>query len=161
MLVIFDVDGTLADCRHRMHHIRPNPPIHPVTGKKVQRRFDLFHNDCVHDTPIPAVVNLYQRMVADPGVTVILLTGRPMSVRHFTEKWFEEHGLGGYDELITKPAGGDMIPDIEFKRGVADRVEKQYGRPINMVFEDRQRVVEMWKARGTFVFDVLQHEGDW
>jgi hypothetical protein len=39
-------------------------------------------------------------------------------------------------------------------------VEAQYGRKVDMVFEDRQRVVAMWKERGTFVLDVLQHEDD-
>ena len=160
LLTIFDIDGTLANCAHRMHHIRPDPSHDPVTGRKVQKRFDRFHRDCVYDTPIPAVVEIYKRFVADPDVAVILLTGRPFSARQDTEDWFAKQGLLGYDQLYTKFDGQDFMPDKEQKPMVADMVEAQYGRKIDMVFEDRQRVVAMWKARGTFVLDVLQHEDD-
>lgn len=158
MLVVFDIDGTLADVEHRMHYIMPNPPVDPDTGRKVPRRFDMFHKSCVYDTPIQPVVDIYLRMVADPNVKVVLLTGRPMSARYDTEQWFIRHGLTGYNALYTKPAGHDMMADKESKRLAADQIEREFGEPITMVFEDRDRVVQMWKARGTFVFNVAQFE---
>jgi hypothetical protein len=103
------------------------------------------------------VVNIYRRFVADPDVIVVLLTGRPDHVRDKTEAWFVQHGLEGYDELFLK-TGDQHIPDFEQKASVADHVEEKYGQPIDMVFEDRQRVVAMWKRRGTFVFDVIQDQ---
>jgi hypothetical protein len=156
-LVIFDVDGTLGCAQHRLHYIRPNPSHDPVTGKKRKRRYDKFHNACVLDTPIPAVVNIYRRMVADPDVTVVLLTGRPDSVRDLTVQWFTDNDLNGYDALYMK-TGDQQTPDVEQKATTADEIEARYGMSIDMVFEDRQRVVAMWKARGTFVLDVLQHK---
>jgi hypothetical protein len=158
-LTIFDIDGTITNPSHRMKYINPTPSHHPDTGKKVKRRFDLFHNACDLDTPIAPVVNIYRRFIADPNVIVVLLTGRPDSVRDKTEAWFVQHGLTGYDELFLK-TGDQHIPDFEQKAMIADQVEAKYGQPIDMVFEDRQRVVAMWKARGTFVFDVLQHPDD-
>ncbi len=158
MLVVFDIDGTLADVEHRMHFIMPQPPIDPVTGRKVPRRFDLFHKACVDDTPIWPVVDIYRRLVADPNVRVVLLTGRPMSARYDTEQWFIRNGLEGYDALYTKPAGQDMQADKESKSIAAAQIEREFGEPIAMVFEDRDRVVQMWKARGTFVFNVAQVE---
>ena len=155
-LVIFDIDGTLACAQHRIKYIRPDPSHDPVTGKKYGRRYDLFHGACDLDPPIPAVVDIYRRMVADPDVTVILLTGRPDRVREKTEQWFVDHDLLGYDELFLK-TGDQNVPDVEQKSAIADALEAKYGRKIDMVFEDRQRVVAMWKARGTFVLDVLQH----
>ena len=159
-LVVFDIDGTLANCEHRMHHIKPDPAIDPVTGRKVKRRFDLFHKACVDDTPITPVVDIFLRMVADPNVIVVLLTGRPMSARYDTTQWFTKHGLDGYDELFTKPSGQDMMPDKQQKLMIAEHIEKKYGMPISMVFEDRSRVVEMWKERGTFVLNVEQKPAD-
>lgn len=158
MLVVFDIDGTLADVEHRMHYIMPQPPKDPVTGRKVMRRFDLFHKACVDDTPIWPVVDVYLRFIADPNVRVVLLTGRPMSARYDTEQWFIRNGLEGYDALYTKPSGQDMMPDKESKSQAAAQIERDFGEPIAMVFEDRERVVQMWKERGTFVFNVAQVE---
>jgi len=159
MLVVFDLDGTIADVRHRMHYIRPNPAVDPVTGKKVKRRFDLFHAACVDDGVIEPVAALYRRFVADPDVTVVVLSGRDHATLDATVDWFDRMGLPQPDELLLKQ-GDQGLPDVEQKRVRANQLENKYGRPIDMVFEDRQRVVAMWKERGTFVFDVLQHADD-
>lgn len=155
MLIIFDLDGTLADCGHRMHHIMPQPPVDPVTGKKVKRRYDLFHHACVDDTLIEQVAHFYRAFVADPAVTVVVLSGRDASTYDKTVQWFADNGLPMPDDMLLKQ-GDQMLPDVEQKRVQADRLEKKYGKPVTMVFEDRDRVVEMWKARGTFVFNVDQ-----
>lgn len=155
MLVVFDLDGTLADVRHRMHYIRPNPAIDPVTGKKVKRRFDLFHEACVDDGLIGPVAYFYNRFTADPLTTVVVLSGRDHATYDKTVDWFKRMNLHLPDELLLKQ-GDQHTPDIEQKRFQADRLEKKYGKPISMVFEDRARVVQMWKDRGTFVFNVEQ-----
>lgn len=156
MLVIFDLDGTLADCNHRLHWIRPQPPVDPVTGKKVKRRFDYFERDIPLDTPIVPVVDIYLQFIDDPAVTVVLLTGRNESARSDTTQWLTKHGLDGYQQLYMKPYGSSFMPDTEQKSTLADQIEKDWDAPISMVFEDRARVVEMWKQRGTFVFNVEQ-----
>jgi len=155
MLVIFDLDGTLADVRHRMHHIRPDPAVDPETGKKVKRRFDLFHAACVDDGLIDEVAYFYHKFVNDPDVTVVVLSGRDHAVYDMTVDWFQRNGLPLPDELLLKQ-GDQHTPDVEQKRLHADRLEKKYNKPISMVFEDRDRVVRMWKERGTFVFNVEQ-----
>ena len=144
-LVIFDIDGTLADCEHRLHHIRSKP-----------RRFDRFERDIPHDTVILAVANIYRRLVADPSVTVLLLTGRNESARYETEKWFVDNDLVGYDRLFMKPSGKSFMPDTEQKENVLDQVIHLYGQAPDAVFEDRARVVKMWKKRGVFVINVDQ-----
>lgn len=155
MLVIFDLDGTLADVTHRMHYIRPNPPIDPVTGKKVKRRFDLFHHACDLDGVIQPVAYFYRKFVADPDTVVIVLSGRDAATLEKTISWFDRNDLPQPTEMLLK-VGNQNLPDIEQKRFQADRLEKKYGRKIDMVFEDRDRVVQMWKDRGTFVFNVDQ-----
>lgn len=154
-LIVFDLDGTLANCEHRMKFIRPNPAVDPVTGKKVKRRFDLFHHACVDDTVIEPVAHFYRAFVADPAVTVVVLSGRDHATYDKTVDWFVRNDLPLPDELLLKQ-GDQHTPDIEQKRLQADRLESKYSKPISMVFEDRDRVVEMWKARGTFVFNVDQ-----
>lgn len=155
-LVVFDLDGTLADCDHRLHHIRPDPSHDPVTGKRVKRRYDLFHHACVDDTPIGPVCDFYKHFVADPDTTVVVLSGRDFATHDKTVNWFSQHGLPMPDELLLK-TGDQNLPDVEQKRVAADRLEAKYGKPIALVFEDRARVVQMWKDRGTFVFNVDQN----
>lgn len=155
MLVIFDLDGTLADVRHRLHYIKPDPAVDPVTGKKVKRRFDLFHSSCIHDGVIEPVAYFYRKFVADPDVTVIALSGRATSAYDKTVDWFRNNNLSLPDEILLK-TGDQYMPDVVQKRLQADRLEEKYGRVIDMVFEDRDRVVQMWKDRGTFVFNVDQ-----
>ncbi len=157
MLVVFDLDGTIADVTHRMHFIRPNPAVDPVTGKKVKRRFDRFHAACVDDGVVEPVAYLYRQFVANPDVTVVVLSGRDVATLDETVQWFARNDLPMPDDMILK-SGDQHTPDVEQKRTIADQIEQRYGEPIAMVFEDRQRVVEMWKARGTFVMDVLQRD---
>ena len=159
MLVVFDLDGTLADVTHRLHYIRPNPPIDPVTGKKVKRRFDLFHHACVDDGVVEPVAYLYRQFVANPDVTVIVLSGRDAATLDKTKQWFVDNDLPMPDDMILKN-GDQHARDVDQKRAIADQLERRYGRKIDMVFEDRQRVVAMWKERGTFVMDVLQSPED-
>ena len=131
MLVVFDLDGTIADVRHRMHFIRPNPPIDPVTGKKVKRRFDLFHHACVDDGVIEPVAYFYRKFCADPDVTVIVLSGRDIATHDKTVDWMTRKNLPLPDELCLK-AGDQNTPDVQQKAFQADRLESKYGRPIDI-----------------------------
>ena len=153
-VVIFDVDGTLANCDHRLHYIRP---VSRSDGKRVTKRFDLFEKAIPGDVPIDAVCDIYRYFVADPNVTVILLTGRNDSARNNTIAWFTHYDLDGYDELIMKPTKNSFMPDTIQKGFALDYIIEKYGVPA-IVFEDRARVVAMWKERGIFVANVEQHE---
>ena len=148
-LVVFDVDGTMANCDHRLHHIRPDK----MKGQK--KNFRAWEEGQDDDTPIPQICNIYKRFVNDPDVIVIVLTGRNESTRYQTAAWLERHELGGYDELILKPKPSH-IPDTKFKEDVLDRIIREYGKAPDMVFEDRKRVIDMWRRRGVFVVDVAQ-----
>ena len=47
MTYIFDIDGTLADCSHRLHYI---------SGEN--KDWDTFYKECVNDKPIMDVVEI-------------------------------------------------------------------------------------------------------
>ena len=152
ILVIFDVDGTIADCEHRLHHIQKTDPA----GKRQKRRFDLFEAEIPYDQPIMEVVNIYKRMVADPNVAVVLLTGRNEKSRDLTEKWLSDHDLDGYDGLYMKPRKQATIPDTKQKKAQYAQIVEDFGMEASMVFEDRGRVVTMWREMGVFCVDVNQ-----
>ena len=132
----------------------PDPPV--VNGKKVKRDYEKFEKAAYLDTPIEPVCAIYRTMVADPDTIVILLTGRTDGIKDDTEQALENHDLSGYDELFMKPKSQQHTPDVAIKKFLAGHIQKKYGLPISMVFEDRGRVVNMWREMGIFVFDVNQ-----
>jgi hypothetical protein len=54
----------------------------------------------------------------------------------------------------------DFRSDDIVKRELLDDVVADYGKKPDMVFEDRPRVVKMWRDNGIFVFDVKQKDED-
>lgn len=46
-IVIFDIDGTLANAEHRVHHLQKEP-----------KDWDAFFAGCTQDTPIEPVMEL-------------------------------------------------------------------------------------------------------
>ena len=153
-LAVFDLDGTLADAGHRLHFINPMPPRDPETGKKRKKNFKAFHDACDQDGVFEDVAFEFREGVADPDITVIILTGRPEAYRSKTERWLEEKGLTGYDELIMK-SGDQSVPDFIQKAKAADEIEERHGMSIDIAYDDRKRIINMWKERGTYVVDVI------
>ena len=78
---MFDVDGALADGRHRLHHVEParRRTGTPSSG----RRCD--------DPPLAEGVALAQASAED--CDVVYVTGRPERCRANTLTWFRRHGL--------------------------------------------------------------------
>jgi hypothetical protein len=62
-----------------------------------------------------------------------------------------------YNGLLMRKCG-DHRDDAIVKGELADQIEKDYN--IFAVFDDRQRVIDMWVNRGVFVFDVGQGNGN-
>lgn len=50
---------------------------------------------------------------------------------------------------------GDSTPDDVLKEKWLDEALKE-GKNVEFVFDDRPKVVRMWRRRGVFVFDVNQ-----
>ena len=142
--IIFDVDGTIADVEHRRHFV-------------VQRPADWksFKEETVNDTPVEWVCDLAKRHIAR-GDDVAFFSARNESQRDVTEKQISEWIGDGHKGLFLRP-DGDFRPDEEFKSDLADKFE-EFGGKIDIVFDDRNKVVDMWRARGTTCIQVA--EGD-
>lgn len=142
--IIFDVDGTIADVEHRRHFV-------------VQRPADWksFKEETVNDTPVEWVCDLAKRHIAR-GDDVAFFSARNESQRDVTEKQISEWIGDGHKGLFLRP-DGDFRPDEEFKSDLADKFE-EFGGKIDIVFDDRNKVVDMWRRRGTTCVQVA--EGD-
>jgi FMN phosphatase YigB (HAD superfamily) len=150
-IVVFDLDGTLANIEHRVHYIK---------GKKP--RWDLFFEACVDDEPEPAIIQLAQLLYE--RYIIWIFSGRSDATREATTVWLLKHGVP-YNFLRMR-VDGDNTPDAELKArwinehhlypaGYADHAYCDDGHPVEMVFDDRKRVVDMWRDR---FFKVLQVE---
>jgi phosphoglycolate phosphatase-like HAD superfamily hydrolase len=142
--IIFDVDGTIADVEHRRHFVTQKPAD-----------WKSFKEETVNDTPVQWVVDIAKRFIAQ-GDDVAFFSARNESQRGITETQISEWIGNGHKGLFLRP-DGDFRPDEEFKSDLADKFE-EFGGKIDLVFDDRNKVVDMWRTRGTPVVQVA--DGD-
>lgn len=81
MLILFDIDGTLANNTHRQHFIASNP-----------KQWDAFFGALVHDVPMLPQISLLHALSAC-GYTPCFITGRPERYRDDTVAWLATHGM--------------------------------------------------------------------
>ena len=130
-IIIFDIDGTLADCSERVHHLEKSP-----------KDWESFFDGMESDRPNHPVVEICNAM-ENNGHYILLCTGRYEKHRVVTEKWLGEHNIL-YHELRMR-ADNDKRPDTEIKR---EMISDKELKKLLLVVEDRERVVEMWRNLG-------------
>ena len=130
-IVIFDIDGTLADVSERIHHVRQKP-----------KNWKAFFKGMAKDKTIHSMVSLCNILYAS-GIRIVLCSGRSEEHRPETEQWLAEHGVN-YHELLLR-RDGDYRSDVDVKREILAAMDKS---EILFVVEDRSRVVEMWRSEG-------------
>jgi len=141
--IIFDVDGTIADCDHRRHFVENN------------NDWKSFKEQTVNDTPVQWVCDIAKRFIAQ-GDDVAFFSARNETEREVTERQISEWIGDGHKGLFLRP-NDSYDPDEVFKSELADKFE-EIGGKIDLVFDDRNKVVDMWRARGTTVVQVA--DGD-
>jgi hydroxymethylpyrimidine pyrophosphatase-like HAD family hydrolase len=159
-MFVFDIDGTMANAEHRLPLIEKGP------GKKPN--WKAFYQGMTHDTEYVAVMTVLVALW-NMGREIVLLTGRPEEYRQNTIDWLTNIGL---DQAIIDSLGilmrptGDYREDTEVKSELLDKFAKKYKESfgtdlvIEGIFEDRQRVIDMWRAKGYYVFNCAQHGND-
>lgn len=140
---IFDLDGTLFDGTHRVHHIKKSPAD-----------WDTYFSLCGGDEPIPHIVKLAHDLWL-AGSQIIYVSGRSDVCRAETEDSMARHGLPIGELYMRKQ--GDHKPDNELKVEILEQVRQDGYEPI-MAFDDRNRVVAAWRAAGVPCAQVA--EGD-
>jgi phosphoglycolate phosphatase-like HAD superfamily hydrolase len=142
---IFDMDGTLADLSHRIHHIQA------ASGDlKRKKDWPQFWADVPFDEPIEHMVRTYRMLrhstaESYTGCGIIIVSGRMERCRVDTLEWLERNDLS-HDGLYMR-RDGDYRDDATVKSELLDVILAEGWKPI-MAFDDRDRVVKMWRARG-------------
>lgn len=137
--VVSDLDGTLCDISHRLHHV-----------KNGNHNWDAFFQECDKDVPKPVTIAVVNTIEA-AGHRVEIWSGRSDIVRDKTEKWLKDNGVK-YD-LLRMRKHGDHRPDVVIKKEWLDQCG--IGRP-ELILDDRQCVVDMWRENGITCFQVDQ-----
>lgn len=133
MHVVFDLDGTLADCAHRNHL------VHGVEKPD----WDMYYNQCGLDGPIWPVIELATNLIKR-GNIVEIWTGRSEIARTDTEYWLNAAGLVALTgrRLKMRPVG-DHRQDVDLK---AEWLAE--GWIPDIVIEDRKRMIDFWRSKG-------------
>lgn len=146
-IVIFDLDGTLADGRHRLHALPKKSPEEP-------RSWDEFNRLSIHDTPIYDNIEICNALYADDK-EIVILTGRNEIAREDTVEWLRIHDVH-YDRLIMR-GYDDARKDIYTK----EEAIKQIGVwNVLCAFDDLPHVVKHLRGMGITTYQVTEHEDE-
>lgn len=123
--VIFDIDNTI------LYHTNRSPfNWSDLSGDKLISGMDYLID----------MFNFYDYYV-------VIVTGRPESVRPQTEEWLSENGII-YDSLIMKPEQYEK--SFIFKERELKKLLETYD--IKFVFDDDTKCANMYKENGVIIF---------
>lgn len=126
---IFDLDGTIALIDHRRHLAKEHWPS--------------FERSCVTDTPnIPIIAVCNELWMMSWEIRV--WSARSEKVRGYTEDWLSQFNVR-YHELRMRPER-DSRDDAVVKEEWLMATPRE--RWPTIVFDDRNKVVAMWRRHG-------------
>lgn len=141
-IIVCDLDGTIADCMHRIGWIKHRP-----------KNYDAFGAGIPHDTPIEQTIWLVREFAKSSFI--IMCSGRSDKFRIETEQWLKKHDVP-YETLLMRKEG-DMRADYIIKEELLQDIRKHYGEPY-LAIDDRLSVIEKcWVKNGIYVLNVNQH----
>lgn len=135
-LVLVDMDGTLTDVSHRIHHL-----------KTPRKNWKAFFRGMDVDPPSEGVLRWVRNL--EPDYEVVIVTGRPEEFRRTTEEWLARHDVR-YAKLLMR-SNGDHRPDYVVKKQLLNHVPKN---EVAFVIDDRPSVCAMWRDCGLKVYQV-------
>lgn len=146
--VIFDLDGTLAliDDRRAL-----------ATKDNGKMNWDVFF-DPVNinlDLPNDSVIKMAQ-LLDSQGFKIVIFSGRSKATKDTTKDWLNKFNVP-FSILKMRPTGGNfkfMADDKLKKMWLDDLFPGDSKQRILTVFDDRQKVVDMWRSNGIDCFQV-------
>jgi len=185
-LYIFDLDGTLALIDHRRHFVTAPEKIQcdacdgdgkidrasglhicskcngsgKVKDGNFKPNWDAFHQACVNDIPNWPVINTLNALYK-AGAEIWFFSGRSAVVYDETLDWLAAHvdmSRLSIIEGLNMRAEGDYTPDEQLKEKWLKEMSIYFTGKLVAVFDDRQKVVDMWRRNGVTCFQVA--EGD-
>lgn len=138
--VVLDLDGVLADTRHRMHFLTRRP-----------KDWDGFFAAAAADPAHPEGLALAHTAVGQHRA-VVYLSGRPERTRADTLTWLSHHGAPE-GELLLRPEG-NRRPARTVKLAELRRLSRRYRLDV-LVDDDPEVVRAVRAARPALVAEVV------
>lgn len=126
---IFDVDGTLA---------------------KMNGRSPYDYSAVMSDVANTSVQKVFKVLEETGDYVMVVVTARDGSCAASTREWLALNGIR-WDEFHIRPEG-NRESDAVVKRRILEDVSTRYN--VVGVFDDRDRVVDMWREAGLTCFQV-------
>ncbi|MDT7571157.1 MAG: hypothetical protein QOE05_1331 [Actinomycetota bacterium] len=130
-LAVFDVDGVLADVRHRLHHLERKP-----------KNWDAFFRAAVDDPPLTEGIALCLESAKE--CEVVYVTGRPEHCRRDTLEWFARQGLP--EGRLSMRRHGDRRPARMAKPQLLRTLA--HDRTVAVVVDDDEQVCDAYEEAG-------------
>ena len=146
-LVIFDLDGTLANADHRQHLIERSP-----------KDWGAYFAECPKDTPNWPAIRIFWALDAarqrnyQPYYDMQIWTGRSEAYRMETFGWLVSYNLRPSRLLMRNV--GDHRPSEVVKAEWLDALPS----PPFMVFDDREKDTAWWRSRGITCLQIADHK---
>lgn len=130
-LAVFDIDGVLADVRHRLRHVERRP-----------KDWAAFFAAAPEDPPLTEGLALARQAAAD--CEVVYVTGRPEPCRTDTVTWLRAQGLP--EGRLVMRSGRDRRPARLAKPELLARLAG--GRTVAVVVDDDLAVCDAYEQAG-------------
>jgi phosphoglycolate phosphatase-like HAD superfamily hydrolase len=148
-LIIWDLDGTLFNVDHRVHHVRTKPKNWPAFEKSIP------------DDPVYEDMKWLNYVIGNRSwnedVLQLIVTGRGEHLREITTNQLTLHGIW-YDNLYMRPLK-DNRKDFVIKEEILHQITTAYGVKPFMWFEDRSQNIEMLRRNGVRAMQIK--DGDY
>ena len=147
-MIIFDLDGTLADCEHRRHFVDPrkreckcgNQLNHICYKcKHWEPNWPAFYEACDQDEPIEPTISLLNHIFRkqiqesrDHFSSIQIWSGRCESAREKTLIWFYKNGIPTNLPLKMRSIGDNTPDGLLKERWLEEAVAE--GRSVGFVF---------------------------
>jgi hypothetical protein len=138
-IAVVDIDGVLADVRHRLHHVTARP-----------KNWDAFFAAASDDPPLEKGLDVVRKLAA--VCQIVYLSGRPEHCRQDTLDWFDQHQVPPGELLLRRR--GDFRPARITKVETLDRLSAR--ATVSVFVDDDPLVCEAAREAG---YDVLP--ADW
>jgi phosphoglycolate phosphatase-like HAD superfamily hydrolase len=139
--VIFDLDGTLALIDERRE-------LAALPNGKIDWKIFFDPENIKLDLPNEPVIEMF-KCLADRGFEMIILSGRDAISRTETRAWLKEHDI--HPDILWMRPQGSFTPDDILKKTWLDELGADR---VFCVFDDRDKVVQMWRDNGLTCFQV-------
>jgi HAD superfamily hydrolase (TIGR01509 family) len=130
-LVVFDIDGVLADVRHRLHHLATRP-----------KSWEGFFAAAKNDQVLEVGAEFAKRLAATHEI--VYLTGRPERLRVATQTWLDAQQLPA-GRLVMRTEG-DRRPSAVVKLHELRKLRRE--STIALLVDDDASVIDAARAAG-------------